>query len=181
MMRAARTALGVEAGEETERNADDRRKAHGQKNELEGGRQARQDQIDGRNAVDEGASEIAFQGVAQEGEVLLPDRQIEPEAPDHRRALGGADLRRNQEFDRVSDAIDGKEDHDRDREQNQDALDQTLQDVGRHVEAFRSARGLRLCLLRGLDRMAIVNWSARPVIGQVRLVGPDASSRNAAE
>ena len=78
-------------------------------------------------------SEIAFQGVAQEAEILLPDRQIEPEALDHGHAFCGADLRRNQELDRVSDAVDGKEDHDGDREQNQDALDQALQDVGRHV------------------------------------------------
>ena len=162
MIGAARTALGVEAGEETERNADDSGKAHGQKNKLERGRQARQDQIDGRNAVDEGASEIALQGIAQEAEVLLPDGQIESEAPDHRRAFGGADLRRNQEFDRVSNAIDGEEDHDRDREQNQDALDQTLQDVGRHVRRSGPLVVSGFAYFVGLTCMAIVNWSARP-------------------
>jgi len=79
-----------------------------------------------------GCTQITPQGIAQESEILLPDGQIEPQSFDQRQPFGGADLRWNKQLNRIPNAIDGKENGNRNGEQHQSALDQALQSICSH-------------------------------------------------
>ena len=50
--------------------------------EFQGRRHAVEDEIDGGLIEDEGAAEVAVQGVPQEGAILLDERLVESERPD---------------------------------------------------------------------------------------------------
>ena len=86
MMMLGERAVGPVAGIDAGGHADQRRAEDGGQRQLQRRRQPRQDELQHRHAEDEGAAEIAVQHAAEEGEVLLPERLVEPVAGDGRRA-----------------------------------------------------------------------------------------------
>ena len=72
---------GLRPGPQAERDADDQRQGEGHECQFQGRRHAVQDQIDRGLVEHEGPTEVAVQGVPQEGAVLLDERLGRGRAP----------------------------------------------------------------------------------------------------
>jgi hypothetical protein len=71
------------------------------------------------------SSMVAVQRAPQESCVLLPYRQVQAQAGDHRLACGLAGFGADQQFDRIAHGIDREEDHDRNGQQHEQTLYQS--------------------------------------------------------
>ncbi len=131
--RPRRKALGLQAGIEPEGDADRHRNDQCRQRQLQGCRHAIDDHTQGRLTEDERSPEIAAQRAAQEVEVLLPHRPVEPQRPDRLLDVLLVHLRVDQQPHGIADDVDAEEDdHRHDGDQRQ-ALQQPSQDVGRHA------------------------------------------------
>ena len=70
---------GPQAGPQAERNSDDQGQGQGDERQFEGRRHSPEDQVDRGLVEHEGASEVAVQGVPDEGAVLLEERPVQAE------------------------------------------------------------------------------------------------------
>ncbi len=128
---------GIEPG----RYADDDGEDAGGDRQLERRRQPLDDELERRLVEDEGAAEIALEGVAEEEEVLQPERLVEAERRRRACHLGLIGLRVDQDVDRVADGEDADEDEERHDEQHDDALHQAADDENGHVSREASQPG----------------------------------------
>ncbi len=97
-----------------------------------GRRQARQDQVEHRHVVDEGAAEVAADQSAEEDAVLLPQRQVETVGADRLLADLLRHVGRDHHVDRVADRVDADEHQRRDDQHHDRCLQQALDDESEH-------------------------------------------------
>jgi hypothetical protein len=102
------------------------------------GRQLGQDELQRGHAIDEGAAQVTAQRAAQEGEVLLVQRPVQPQSDGGAQLLGLVGLGVDQQFDRVADGVDTQEHQHRHRHQDEAGLRQTPQNLSQHQAGARS-------------------------------------------
>ena len=108
----------------------------------------------------EGAAEVALQRLAEEDQVLLPERQVEAERLDRALALDLVGIGADQDLHRVADGVDADEDDDRHRQHDAGGLDQPPEEVDGHRAAC-PGRG-RAHVLRPRQLVARARRAARP-------------------
>ena len=106
--------------------------SHRGERELHRRRHPLEDKPERGRAVHERVPEIAVKRAAQERDVLLPQRLVEPERRDRVLALDLVGLRVDQDVDRVADRVDADEHEQRHHEQHDDALQAAADDVDEH-------------------------------------------------
>jgi hypothetical protein len=122
---AVRTVAGIDAGGD----AEQRRAADSSQRQLQRRRQPRQDELQHRHAEHEGPAEIALQDAAEEGEVLFPERPVEPVAGNGVEPDVLADIGPDQHVDRIADRVDADEDQRRHDEHDDESLNQASSDM----------------------------------------------------
>ena len=76
------SCAGPETSPQAERDAQNEREGKSHEGQLERRRHPVEDEIDGRLIEDEGTTEVALQGIPDEGAILFDERPVEPECPD---------------------------------------------------------------------------------------------------
>ena len=112
----------IQPREQPKRHADHHRDDQRRKRQLQRGRQALQDQLDGRFVVDEALAQIAVQRAVQEGEVLLPQRLVETQLGNDAGAVDLVYVLADQNVDRVADGVQADEDDHRHHQHDQQRL-----------------------------------------------------------
>ena len=128
------------AGVDPRRDSHDRRDRDRHQDQLQRRWQAREDEAGDGGVVDHRPAEVALRDIAEERQVLAPQRLVEAILPDQVLAdlLRRAGIDHN--VDRIADRIDADEDDHRHDEHHHDGLHQSADDESQHG-ASRSGKG----------------------------------------
>ena len=130
---------GFMPGEQPQRHADHDRHQQRGEGQLHGRRQALQDQAHRVLLVDEAAAQAAVQRAVHEGQVLAPQRLVEPEPRDGGQPFLLVHVLADQDVDRVADGMQADEDDQRHRHHHEQRLQQPAQQPAGHRMTSRSA------------------------------------------
>jgi hypothetical protein len=130
--RAPDKRVRLQPGEHPERNPDEDREHEARQRELEGRRQALQDDVDGGRIVDERAPEIAVQRVPHEHAELPPQGLVKPEALGDGHPLDLVGVGARQDVDRVAYGVDRQEHHRRHHGHDEQRLAEPSDQVDEH-------------------------------------------------